>query len=110
MSDVVGDDVVAEPAEADPMVMLKISSEDPEPNMVIPPDMAERDYVTVATCFGTAEERAAGWVLFDASTAQKTMTAWELAQIMRIRIELPMHIAKAVLGDEKVARHFKVMP
>ena len=70
MSDLVGHVAVAEPAKVDPMVMPKIRSKDPEPNMVIPPDMAERDYVTVATCFGTSEERAAGWVLFDASTAQ----------------------------------------
>lgn len=100
-------DLVVEQAEADAMQVTHVGVEE---NMIIPPDMAERDYVTVATCFGTAEERAAGWVLFDASTAQKSMTAWELAQIMRLRIELPMHIAKAVLGDEKVARHFKVMP
>lgn len=103
MDDVVGDVAMAEPAEAAPVEVA------PEVNMVIPPDLAERDYVTTATCFGTEEERAAGWVLFAASTAQKSMTAWELAQILRVHIELPMHIAKAVLGDDKVARHFKVM-
>lgn len=100
------DDAMVEPAEADAMKVTHVGVEE---NMVIPPDMAERDYVTSSTCFGTEEERAAGWVLFDASTAQKSMTAWELAQILRVHIELPMHIAKAVLGDDKVARHFKVM-
>lgn len=104
MSDVVGDVGVSEPAQK--------AKEKPEPerDMVIPPDLAERDYVTTALCFGTAEERAhAGWVRFDKDTALKSMTAWELAQILRIVIELPMHLAKAVMDDEKVARHFKVM-
>lgn len=68
----------------------------------------ENDYTSFYVTFVDNGDKTSNVWVFDKDTVMPDITAYELAQILRIAIKLDDRYMDKIIGNERLMRHFKM--